>query len=322
VTIFGKVLRPLFGVSREEATAFGEGDSKAALRLETVVDMVTKGCHMALQTSDFDTLMSRLHAVEPELRGYAYEGTGTGLMALDCLLPWKNRTKAFIDGPGSPYIYALHIGAGLALARLRRRPEKFLARLDPVVGWIALDGYGFHEGFFSRQRYVEEQVVPKHLSRYGRRVFDHGIGRSIWFVAGANVEQVAATVATFAEERRADIWSGVGLGCGYTGGVDRAALQTLVRVVGPYRSQLAVGVAIGAHARKLAGSPASYAELACDVVCGISYDTAAHLVEIAYQDLPTDGVKPAYEIWRQRIEAQVTTHILESEIDSEVNSVQ
>jgi enediyne biosynthesis protein E3 len=324
VTIFGKILRPLFGVSQGEATAFGEGgeaDSKAAFRLETVVGMVTKGCHMTLQTSKFETLVSRLNEVEPELRGYAYEGAGTGLAALDCLLPWKNRTKAFIDGPGSLYIYALHIGAGLALARLRRRPEKFLARLDPVVGWIAIDGYGFHEGFFSRRRYVKEQVVPKHLSRYGRCVFDHGIGRSIWFVAGANVEQVAATVATFAKDRRADLWSGVGLGCGYTGGVDRSALQALVQVVGSYRPQLATGVAIGAHARKLAGSPAPYTKLACEVVCDISYDAAAHLVELAYQDLPTDDVKPAYEIWRQRIETQVTAH-LKSGISSEVNFVQ
>lgn len=321
MTIFGKILRPLFGVSREVATAFGEADDKAAFRLETVVGMVTKGCHMTLQASNFETLVARLQEVEPELRGYAYEGAGTGLAALDCLLPWKNRTKAFIDGPGSLYIYALHIGAGLALARLRRKPEKFLARLDPVVGWIALDGYGFHEGFFARRRYVEKQEVPKHLSPFGRRVFDHGIGRSIWFVAGANAEQIAATVSAFAPERQADLWSGVGLGCGYTGGTDRAALQTLVRVAGSYRAPLAAGVAVGAHARKLAGSPAPYTELACDVVCGISYDEAAHIVELAYQDLPTDGEKPAYEIWRQRIEEQVAAH-LQSEMSSEANLVQ
>lgn len=321
MTIFGKILRPLFGVSREEATAFGEGDSKAAFRLETVVGMVTKGCHITFQTSNFEALVSRLHEVEPELRGYAYEGAGTGLAALDCLLPWKNRTREFIDGPGKLYIYALHIGAGLALARLRRKPEKFLSRLDPVVGWIALDGYGFHEGFFARKRHVEQQIVPSHLSPYGRRVFDHGIGRSIWFVAGADAEGVAATVSTFARERQADLWSGVGLGCGYTGGVDRPSLQKLVQVVGTYRPQLATGVAIGAHARKLAGSPAPYTRLACEEVCGIPYDTAAHIVELAYQDLPTNDVRPAYQIWRQRIEEQIVDHFT-SELRSEVNSVQ
>lgn len=319
MSAFGKILRPIFGVSQKEATAFGEGDSKAAFRLETVVSTVTKGCHITLQTSKFETLVSRLHEFEPELRGYAYEGAGVGLAALDCILPWKNRTKAFIDGPGSPYIYAVHIGAGLGLARMRRKPEKFLPRLHPIVGWIALDGYGFHEGFFARRRTVERQAVPKHLSPYGRRVFDHGVGRSIWFVVGANVDQIAATIAAFPESRQADLWSGVGLGCGYTGGVDRTAIESLQTAAGPYRSPLAVGVAIAAHARRLAGSPAPYAELACEVLCGVSIDAAAHMVEVAYQDLPTDDVKPAYEIWRERLEAQFAVPA-EDEIRSEIRS--
>lgn len=303
MTAFGNILRPLFGVSHEEATSFEGVDEKASFRLETVITTVTKGCHITLQTSKSETLVARMHEFDPELRGFAYEGAGIGLAALDCLLPWKNRIKAFIDGPGTPYIYAIHIGAGLALARMRRNPEKFLKRLDPVVGWIAIDGYGFHQGFFARKHYVEKQIVPKHLSSYGRRTFDHGIGRSIWFVSGANVERVAETLGGFAPERQPDLWSGVGLGCGYTGGVSREALATLQQAAGPHRSQLAVGVAIAAHARLLAGSPAPYAELACETLCGLSCAEASHLVELAYQDLPTDGARPAYEIWRARIEA-------------------
>ena len=321
MSAFGKILRPLFGVSQQEATNFGEGDSKAALRLETVVSTVTKGCHVTLQSSNFATLVSRMHEFEPELRGYAYEGAGVGLAALDCMLPWKNRTKDFIDGPGAAYIYAVHIGAGLGLARIRRQPEKFLKRLDPILGWIALDGYGFHAGFFARKRHVENQFVPKHLSPYGRRVFDHGIGRSIWFVVGANIDQIAATISAFPQARQADLWSGVGLGCGYTGGVDRAALERLQIAVGPYGAPLAVGVAVAAHARRLAGSPAHYAELACEVLCGTSCDEAARMAEAAFLNLPTNEVKPAYQIWRQRLEEQLTPTV-ESERQSEIHFVQ
>ncbi|MEO7019924.1 MAG: DUF1702 family protein [Ktedonobacteraceae bacterium] len=313
MTFLGKILKPIFGVSQEEATDFDGVDSKAALRLETVISTVTKGCHMTFQSSKFETLVSRLHEFEPELRGFAYEGAGIGLAALDCILPWKNRTRAFTDGPGSDYIYAVPLGAGMALARMRRRPEKFLSRLDPVVGWIALDGYGFHEGFFARKRAVEEQFVPKHLSSYGRRVFDHGLGRSIWFVAGANVERVATTIAAFPQARQGDLWSGVGLGCGYTGGVDHAALARLHTVSGLYTSQLAVGVAIAAHARRRAGTPAPYAELACEVLCGTSCDEVARMVEAAFLNLPTNGSKPAYAIWRERIEAHFVAVSVESE---------
>ncbi|GHO48026.1 hypothetical protein KSX_61890 [Ktedonospora formicarum] len=218
MSVFGAILRPLFGVSQKESTEFSTGDKRAALRLGTVVSSVTKGCHLTFQNSDFDVLVARMNEFDPELRGYAYEGVGIGLMALDCMLPWRNRIKEFLAGPGAPYPYAIHIGAGLALARVHVQPEKFLKRLDPVVGWIALDGYGFHKGFFSRKQAIEKQIVPSHLSAYGRRVFDHGIGRSIWFVGGAKVDQIAATINSFPEERHAALWSGVGLGCGYTGG--------------------------------------------------------------------------------------------------------
>src|SRR5206468_265750 len=114
-----------------------------------------------------------------ELRGYAYEGAAMGLTGLDCFLP-GSRFASYVRGPGAAHVYMAHIGAGEALARLRRKPEPFLARLDdPVLRWLVLDGYGFHEGFFKPGRYVEAQRVPTHLSAYGRRVFDQGVGRSV-----------------------------------------------------------------------------------------------------------------------------------------------
>jgi Protein of unknown function (DUF1702) len=317
MTSLGKLLRPFFGVSQAQATSFGAGDSQAAQRMETVISTVTRGCQATLQNSRFEALVPRLNAVEPELRGFAYEGAGTGLAALDCFLPWKNRTKAFLDGPGAAYIYAVQIGAGMALARLRRRPEPFLARLDPVLGWIAIDGYGFHEGFFARQRYVRKQAIPTHLSSYGRRAFDQGLGRSIWFLGGGNIGQVAATITAFVVGRQADLWSGVGLACGYTGGVERAAIESLQQAAGLYAPELAVGAAIAANARHRAGSPAPYAELACAALCGRSSERASHIVNAALQDLPPDGQVPAYAVWRQRLATEFaaqTAHEYQKEV--------
>ncbi len=297
------LLKPLFEVSEKE-TAFDEGDKQAQQRLATVIRLVTKGCQITLQHSRFDALVSRLDAVDVELRGYAYEGAGVGLAALDSVFPWKNRLGDFMAGPGATYIYAVPLGAGMGLARLRRKPEPFLKRLDPVMGWLIVDGYGFHEGFFSRRKTIEKQRVPAHLSAYGRRVFDHGVGRSIWFTSSTRVERVAETIATFSVERQADLWSGVGLACGYTGGVAREAIENLCKLVGPYRAQLAVGVAIAADARHTVGNPSQYVEQACEVICGVSSKVAAQMVQEARKNLPTDGIEPAYEIWRQRLAAQ------------------
>ena len=303
MTALGNLLRPLFGVS-EKATSFSDRDLDAAHRLKTVVSTVTKGCQLTLQNSNFEKLVVRLNAFDPELCGFAYEGAGIGLAALDCLLPWKNRTRAFLDGPGSAFIYAVPLGAGMALARLHRRPERFLKHLDPVLGWLIVDGYGFHEGFFARRRYVDKQEVPKHLSAYGRRVFDHGIGRSIWFSGEANVAQVAQTIAAFPESRQSDLWRGIGLACGYTGGVERSVIEALLAAAGSHSPQLALGVAIAANARHSVGNPSPNADLASGVVWGLPSQAVSQMVDVAREDVSANGEEPAYEVWRQRIETQ------------------
>ncbi len=301
MTALGNLIRPLFTVSGKDSTSFSAGDRQAAQRLETVVRMVTRGCQWTLQNSNFETLVARLDAVDPELRGFAYEGAGVGLAALDSLFPWKNRTRAFLDGPGADYIYAVPLGAGMALARLHRNPERFLKRLDPVLGWLILDGYGFHEGFFARRRHVIQQHVPPHLSAYARRVFDQGLGRSIWFSQGTLVRRVAATIAAFPPARQPDLWGGVGLACSYTGGVERPAIEELQMLVGQHRPSLALGIAIGANARHSVGNPWANAELACEVVWGLPSQIVSHMVDLARENLPASSSPPAYEIWRQRI---------------------
>lgn len=303
MTALGNLLKPFFGVS-EEFTSFHAEDYEAGQRLKTVVRAVTKGCQLTLQSSNFQILVTRLNMFDVELRGFAYEGAGIGLAALDTLLPWGNRTRAFLDGPGSEFIYAVPLGAGMGLARLRRKPEAFLKRLDPVLGWLILDGYGFHEGFFSARRALKAQQVPRHLSPYARRVFDHGLGRSIWFTGNTEVVRVAEMINAFPERRRADLWSGVGLACGYTGGADRAAVETLKSLVGSYAPHLAMGAAIAANARHTVGNPSRYVELSCETLCGVSSTRASQMVDLARQNLPPDGAVPAYEVWRQRLVEQ------------------
>ncbi|MFL5664836.1 MAG: DUF1702 family protein [Ktedonobacteraceae bacterium] len=307
MTFLETMLKPLFEVSSKDIPTFAE-DNPTTQRLKQVVFTVTDCCHLTFVNSRFDVLVPRLDAYEDELRGFAYEGAGTGLAALDCFLPWKNRTRAFINGPGSDYTYAVLLGVGMGLARIKRRPEPFIARLDNVFRWVVMDGYGFHEGFFAYRRTVKQQEVPEYLSSYARRVFDQGLGRSLWFSVGANVERVVATISAFPPERQIDLWSGVGLACGYTGGVDRATIEILRNAVGSYRSQLALGVAVAARARQHVSNPVAHNEMACEVLCGLSSEEAARLADAALANLPPDGSEPAYEIWRQRIKTQLTAH--------------
>jgi hypothetical protein len=201
----------------------------------------------------------------------------------------------------------LYIGTGWALARLpwaRVQVEKRVGRLHPLLKWLVLDGYGFHEGYFHWKRYIRGDLMPGRLSAYGQRVFDQGLGRSLWFVHGGDGTRVAATIAAFPLARRLDLWRGVGLACAYAGGVDRSGIGALRRVAEPYIPQLARGAAFAAKARERAGNSAECTELACEILCGISAHAAAAVTDVSLNNLPEDGPEPAYEVWQQRIQAR------------------
>lgn len=299
------IRRSLMGVPRKKAIAFSQGDSEAWRYLEKVVLTALEGYHATLDSSKFEVLIPQLDTIPLAWRSYAYEGAAMGLTGLDTLLPWKKRLRAYMAGPGAPHIYMVHIGAGEALALMRRNPEPFIARLeDRVICWLVMEGYGFHKGFFFRRRYVDQQRVPARFSPYGQRIFDQGLGRSIWFLAGAKVAQIATTLAAFPPARQADLWVGIGVACTYVGGVDLATVEALQQAAGPYQPQLAMGAAFVAKGRQLAGNPVPHTDLVCQSIWGLSAEQAASITTVAFQDLPTDGPEPAFAVLQQRILAQ------------------
>lgn len=307
--MLGYLRKRLLSISLEEATfarrGFHEGEAGARQRLEQIGHTFLQGYHAAIEKDDPQALALRMNTIELELRGFAFEGAAMGWALLDVLTPWKrNRLQALLDGPGAAHVYMVHVGVGWALARLRRRVDRTLTRLDPVLRWLAIDGYGFHEGYFSWRHYVKNKAITDRLSSYAQRVFDQGLGRSLWFVDGADVARIVATVTDFPPSRHADLWSGIGLSCAYAGGVERQALETLQLASGPYGPHLAQGAAFAAKARQRAGNPAVHTALACEVLCGLSADAAAQMTDVALKDLPRDTTELAYEVWRRRIHAQ------------------
>ena len=226
-----------------------------------------------------------------------------GLALLDCFTPWrKDRWRTFTERLAEPHIYMMHVGLGWALARLRRCVTPYLARLDPLLGWLVVDGYGFHEGYFGWPRYIEQRAIPTRLDGYERRVFDQGLGRSIWFVKGANVAAVASAINAFPSARRDDLWSGVGLACAYAGGCGRAAMESLRAAAGEHLPALAQGVAFAAKTRQRAANLNSHTETVCRLICGHSAEEAAAITDAALEDLREEGGLPAYEVWRRRIQ--------------------
>jgi enediyne biosynthesis protein E3 len=304
--------RWLLGIRARETSfarrGFRAGDPEAQRRLERAGELFLAGYHAALESSGDGELENRLRALEPEFQGFAFEGAAMSLMLLDRLMPWKRaRWPGFLAGAGEPHIYMMHVGAGWAFARLpwvRPRIERALAGMDGLMRWLALDGYGFHEGYFSWPKSVGERRVPRGLSAYGLRVFDQGLGRSLWFINGAMADRVAETIACFPAPRRADLWSGVGLACAYAGGASNAAIARLAEAAHEYRAELAQGAAFAAKARLRAGIAAEHTEAACRLICDMPAREAAAVTDDALKNLPADGEQPAFEIWRRRIQRE------------------
>ncbi|HBL25336.1 MAG TPA: hypothetical protein DD490_00700 [Acidobacteria bacterium] len=302
-----RLARSLFAISARETSfavrRFRWDTEEIRQRLEGVAATFVDGYHAALET-DPPALCERLDAVPPAARGWAYEGAGMALAMLDLFTGWRQgRLRRLLEGKGDPHSYLVNVGAGWTLGRLPISPRRLLSRLDPVDGWLALDGYGFHEGFFQPRRSFTDQKIPRKLSGYARRVFDQGLGRCLWFVEGTHPDRIATAVAAFPAARRDDLWSGVGLACGYAGGVDRPVIESLLRCAGSSTPAFAQGVAFAAEARERAGCTPEQTELACRTVWGAGAAAVAAGVRQAGIDLPADGEVPAFEAWRRRIQS-------------------
>jgi hypothetical protein len=309
--------RSILGIPLEETTFARRGfraiNTSARHRLEKIGRVFVQGYHAALSEDDPMALAHGLNDIEPDFRGFAFEGAAMGLTLLDYLSLWKKkRLQLFLAEPGAAHTYMINVGAGWALARipwLRRNVKKLLADLDPLLCWLAIDGYGFHEGYFHWRNYVGDARQPSQLKGYARRAFDQGLGRSLWFVEGANVEQITVAIARFHEQRRADLWSGVGLACAYAGGVEHDDMESLKSSSQTYLSHLAQGAAFAAKARRRARNESAHTESACQIFCGMTAGEAAEVTDIALRDLSDDEESPAYEIWRQRIRSHFAVEV-------------
>jgi hypothetical protein len=270
-------------------------------RLENIGRVFLRGYHAALQHRDQSALAELLTQIELEHGGFAYEGAAMALALQDRIFLSRGALYRFIEGVGSQHIFMLHVGAGWAYARLpwmRRRMEAAISKFHPVLRSLVIDGYGFHEGYFHWKDRPGPEVRPLVLSEDGRHVFFQGLGRSLWFIKGANVSEISGAVAAFHPSYHGDAWSGVGLACAYAGGLAADAIAKLRQEAGSHAAALAQGAAFAAKARQFAGNPAQHTELACEILCGMPTERAAALCDETYSEINLLHPCP-YQHWRQ-----------------------
>jgi hypothetical protein len=279
---------------------FRVDDPAVVARLESIGGHFVSGYNFAVGNCDLDELASMLAGVAADDAGFVHEGAAMGVAIADWMTPGRSLFPGYIRGPASRHEYMAWVGLGWALARLSVAPERALARYQNLHCWLALDGYGFHEGYFHWPQRIDRQRCPRGLSADGQHVFDQGLGRSMWFVRGADVAQVGACIAAFAPGRHADLWAGVGLAAAYAGGVRAQDYAALVARSGAHACALAQGVVFAAQARQRAGNPVPHLELACRTILGLDAGSTA---AIAVASLPASGhALASYQQWRYAIQ--------------------
>ena len=205
-------------------------------------------------------------------------GRGWGSTCSTCSRPGiAGGSRGFLAGPGAAHAYMVHVGAGWALAQLRRPRRSGPGAARPLARLAGGRRLRVPSRLLPLARGRGAPAVPDRLSGYARAGLRPGAGPE------PLVRRGGRGGADRRDDRRvrprrgtADLWSGVGLACAYAGGVAGEADRGLERD-GRVRidPQLAQGVAFAAKARQRAGNPAPHTDLACRIVCGMSAEEAA-----------------------------------------------
>jgi len=303
-----RIRRALFGLSRREADfttrGFATTTTPAAReRLESIGGAFIDG-YNALLSANLD---SGVEQADPELRGFVVEGAAMACALLDYLTPWRRDRWAELLANRPEHVYMIHIGAGWATARLRRSLRRAIAKRDPLLGWLVADGWGFHETYFHPERWATGGEQFPVRDGYVSRAVDQGIGRALWFVAGAAPARVANHVDCFAPERRADLWSGIGLAATYAGGCTAEELDALGTLAGEFRASLAQGAAFAATARAVAGNTTVAVDRAARALSGHGSSELWQLAKRCEPPAPHTVLGDDYEHWRTRLREALAT---------------
>lgn len=304
-----KLLTPPFSEATLEKRGFHLKDHDSKELLERIGRTFLVGFSHSVAADTPDVVEPLLADVPDRFRGFAYEGAAMGLAVSDAL-SWRNRSRLsrFVSGSGREHVYMAHVGLGWALARVPRFRWPRAAP-DPLLQWLVLDGYGFHEAYFHTARVVTRRTAHPDVpwgdaahAWYRPRAMDQGVGRALWFAGGTDPDVVADLLERFEPHRHPDLYSGAALAATYAGGVGEAELVRFRERAAHHLPQVAQGCVFAAEARRLAGLEVPQTEVAAEVFCGLSARDAA---QVAVDSRPepewADGEVPGYEVWRRRI---------------------
>ncbi len=286
---------------------FFDAEPGVQSRLDAVVESFAAGYNYAIAPWAGRNLAD----VPVELRGFAVEGAAMSSALADMItFSGGRRIRELAHDYGDRYTHLIHVGTGWAFARLHRRPWLGVRFGEPVLRWLAWDGWGFHQAFFGARDVLERQSVERAARGEVRPIRDQGAGRALWFYAGADPARIATIIGNFPKQRRSDLWAGIGLAASYTGAQPADVVEKLARAAAGYRDHLGQGAAFAAKAHFLSGEVPKAAAEAIEILTGAEPAVAAAWTDSCLREAAVDGADSVttYERWRASIRDAFMRH--------------
>ena len=208
-----------------------------AENVEKVVATFQKGRALSEQEHSLDELIAELNKFEPRYRSVAFEGASMGVALANSLETWKVYAEKT-----EKHATQVHIGLGWAIAEGQLNLASTLSKVDAEMQVKVLDGYGYWNGLFQRRATIRTQQIPENIIPEFQAGFDQGVGRAIWYASKGDVSKVLNIINHFSEDRRPNLWQGIGVASTYVGGCSDELIAELKTVAGEFKTYLEKGI--------------------------------------------------------------------------------
>jgi hypothetical protein len=220
-----------------------------AENIETIVSTFQKGRSLSQQELGLEELISKLNQFELRYRSVAFEGASMGVALQSPIETWKVYTEAT-----EKHDTQVHIGLGWAIAEKEVDLASTLSEIEPGLQVKVLDGYGYWHGLFRRRLTIRTQTVPENITPEFQVGYDQGVGRAIWYVSKGEIAKVLNIINHFSEERKANLWQGIGVASTYVGGCSEELIAELKSASGEFKTNLEKGIEAAEGSMRLANS--------------------------------------------------------------------
>ena len=238
----------------------------AADRIESIQKLFLRVGACVETINDLGAIIELMELEPAEFRSVAYESASMAIGVKDlCNTRTLENWKHFRH-ESAHHSFHVDIGLGWAFAKTGLRLNEILSSEDPVAKRMVYDGIGYYYGLFKGRSIIKTKTIPGEIEDING--FDQGLGRRLWYLAKANVEELPNLLNEFDESRRADLWRGVGIACGYVGGNTKGALERLSNAAGAHKGQLELGITLAAFSRIASYSVNEDMSTAVSIICG------------------------------------------------------